>query len=307
MEAGQIKTVIERALVSFTGQTTGAGNVGGTTLVCSSLTTRANYDGQKALIADGSYAGQVRDIDGATTGGTVTVTPALGGQIVAGVNFYIIADLPMTEEAALITAELAKVPKSDAAVSWNATALAAINTEVDTALNTAIPGAPTADSINERVKTLDDAYTAARAVFLDELAAANIPADTDSKVMGRLQIKATTIDLNQVAATYPLFTGTAQAVILESLNIKMPNLAAGGALTSISIQTDDVTPGVIISVAQGAVANLTAEADLSWTGSLYITVATIITLTIAEKAHGAAYVCNIACCYRAVVSGGNLA
>lgn len=34
--------------------------------------------------------------------------------------------------------------------------LAAINAEVDTALNTAIPGSPTADSINERVKAIDD-------------------------------------------------------------------------------------------------------------------------------------------------------
>lgn len=33
--------------------------------------------------------------------------------------------------------------------------LAAINAEVDTALNTAIPGGPTADSINERVKAID--------------------------------------------------------------------------------------------------------------------------------------------------------
>lgn len=34
--------------------------------------------------------------------------------------------------------------------------LAAINAEVDTALNTAIPGAPTANSINERLATIDD-------------------------------------------------------------------------------------------------------------------------------------------------------
>lgn len=52
-------------------------------------------------------------------------------------------------------AELAKVPKSDSNVSWNATALAAINAEVDTALNTAIPGSPTADSINERIVAID--------------------------------------------------------------------------------------------------------------------------------------------------------
>jgi hypothetical protein len=52
-------------------------------------------------------------------------------------------------------AEMAKVPKSDGDVTWNATALASINSEVDTALNTAIPGTPTADSINQRVAALD--------------------------------------------------------------------------------------------------------------------------------------------------------
>jgi len=37
-----------------------------------------------------------------------------------------------------------------------------------------------ANSINERLKTLDDAYTAARAIYLDELKAANLPADVDT-------------------------------------------------------------------------------------------------------------------------------
>jgi hypothetical protein len=37
----------------------------------------------------------------------------------------------------------------------NTISLAAINAEVDTALNTAIPGGPTADSINERIKAID--------------------------------------------------------------------------------------------------------------------------------------------------------
>ena len=37
-----------------------------------------------------------------------------------------------------------------------ATALSEINAEVDTALNTAIPGSPTADSINQRIKAMDD-------------------------------------------------------------------------------------------------------------------------------------------------------
>lgn len=59
--------------------------------------------------------------------------------------------------------ELAKVPKSDSNVTWNATALASINAEVDSALNTAIPGSPTADSINERIASLDATIGAAGA------------------------------------------------------------------------------------------------------------------------------------------------
>jgi len=125
--------------------------------------------------------------------------------------------------------------------------------------------------------------------------------------VGKVQTTPTTIDLNQGVGDYDLFTGTAQAVILESLNIKMPTGACGGALTSISIQTDDATPGVIISAVDGAVANLTSEADLGWTGTLYITVGTKIQLTIAGGAHGAAYVCNVTAKCRAVASAGYLA
>lgn len=128
----------------------------------------------------------------------------------------------------------------------------------------------------------------------------------DPLVMGRAQIAATTIDINQAAGTYDLFTGDTGAVILESLNIKLPTGAPGGTTASISIQTDDVTPGVIISVAQGDIANLLTEADLSWTGSLYITVATKIQITYVGVA-GAAYVCNVTAKCRAVVAGGNLA
>ena len=185
----------------------------------------------------------------------------------------------------------------------------------------------------EGATSLHDKLTAARAALLDEITAArmeeldgaNIPADINTLLTrlsavragyldnialtakGRAQLAATTIDLNQAAASYDLFTGTAQVVILESLNIKMPNIVAGGALTSISIQTDDVTPGVIISAAMGVVANLTAEADLGWTGTLYITVGTKVRLTIAGGAHGVAYVCDVTAKCRAVVNGGNLA
>ncbi len=128
--------------------------------------------------------------------------------------------------------------------------------------------------------------------------------------IGKAQIAATTIDLNQAAATYDLFTGTTQDVIVEKLVIRMPDIVGGGALTSISIQTDDTTPLVFITAAEGAVANLVAEAQLSWApagGIALIKVGTKIRLTIAGGAHGIAYVCDVEVLCRAVVAGGNLA
>jgi len=47
----------------------------------------------------------------------------------------------------------------DAALDLTTTMKASVNAEVDTALDTAIPGSPTADSINQRVKALDDKLT----------------------------------------------------------------------------------------------------------------------------------------------------
>jgi len=117
---------------------------------------------------------------------------------------------------------------------------------------------------------------------------------------------ATTIDLNQAAGDYDLFTGSAQVVLLESLVIRMPTEACGGALTSIAIQTDDATPQEIINSTDGAVANLTSEGQLAWTGCVYIPVGAKIQLTIGGGAHGSEYLCNVVAAYRAVVSGGVL-
>ncbi len=59
------------------------------------------------------------------------------------------AQAAITASALGTAAELAKVPKSDAAVTFNATALGSINAEVDTALNTIVPASPTAGSLND--------------------------------------------------------------------------------------------------------------------------------------------------------------
>jgi hypothetical protein len=158
------------------------------------------------------------------------------------------------------------------------------------------------------VFTLDSAFTSAPgAVNYIIIAAQSGSGGLSATSKGVLQEAATTIDLNQAADTYDLFTGTAQVVLLESLVISMPNEVAGGAITSISIQTDDATPQVIISSVDGAVANLTAEAQLAWTGKVRIGVGKKIQLTIAGGAHGSAYSCAVNAECRAVVNGGNLA
>jgi hypothetical protein len=122
-----------------------------------------------------------------------------------------------------------------------------------------------------------------------------------------LRTKQNTLNLNQVAETYDLFTGVGQDVLIESLVIKMPNEAAGGAITSISIHTNVSTPQVFISAADGAVANLTAEAQLGWVcggAPIVLAAGKKIQLTIAGGAHGSEYLTTTTIKYRPVKSGG---
>lgn len=131
---------------------------------------------------------------------------------------------------------------------------------------------------------------------------------TQATGVGVVQIATTTEDLNQAASTYDLLTGTTQPVILESLSLKMPAVdISGGALTYITIQTDDVTAQTIFNSTDGVKANLTSEAELSWTGCVRVNVGTKLTLTIAGGAAGTACAATITAQYRAVVAGGTLA
>ncbi len=124
--------------------------------------------------------------------------------------------------------------------------------------------------------------------------------------VGSLQIKARTIDVQQAANTYDLFTATTQDVVVEKLVIRFSGGAVGGTVTSISIQTDDATPQVIIPVTLVAV--LTNEAQLAWTGAILLDAGTSakIRLTIAGGAAGAANLADVIAEYRAVVAGGYL-
>jgi len=133
-----------------------------------------------------------------------------------------------------------------------------------------------------------------------------IKTQTDPKVAGKLQMAATTIELNQAAGSYDLFTGTTQDVVVEKLMIRIPVDVSGGAMTSLSIQTDDTTPQVFIDATAGAKANLTAQAQLAWTGAVLLKADKKIQLTIAGAATGIACDCDVIAECRAVVAGGYL-
>jgi hypothetical protein len=85
------------------------------------------------------------------------------------------------------------------------------------------------------------------------------------------------------------------------------NCADDAALTSISIQTNDATPQVIISAVSGAVANLTASAQLSWVGTILLAATKKIQLTIAGGAADAATACKVTAEYMPITAGGYLA
>ena len=123
---------------------------------------------------------------------------------------------------------------------------------------------------------------------------------------GENQVAITTEDLNQIAASYDLFLGTTKPCMLKSFSIKQPTTVTAGALTSISIETDDATPGVIINSTDGAVANLLTESELSWTGAMRIETGTKIQLTIAGGATGVEQICKIAVEYEAIEDTGSL-
>jgi len=128
-------------------------------------------------------------------------------------------------------------------------------------------------------------------------------------IVGNLQMAATTVSLNQAAGNYILWTGTNQDVVVEKIAFRMPNVdISGGALTKISIQTDDFTPQVLITDVQGVLANLTKEAQVFTSEvAVIIKVGKLIRLTIVGGAAGVACVCDVVIEYRAKITGGMLA
>lgn len=96
------------SLISYEGTTTDDGAGDGSTLIDSVLATKPDYNGNLVIITSGDYAGQARDINGATNNVTGTVTPAsvFGGPIVEGTTFVIVGIRTVPVEVAAIEAKL---------------------------------------------------------------------------------------------------------------------------------------------------------------------------------------------------------
>lgn len=82
----------------------------------------------------------------------------------------------------------------------------------------------------------------------------------DGQVTPPLQ-REVAFSLNQAAATYTLFTAVGD-VVVEGLSIYC-TAAAGAPLTSVTIQTNQTTPYIFLTIVEGAVGNLLAQSNLA--------------------------------------------
>ena len=227
-------------------------------------------------------------------------------------------DTIITDTEKIYDVSLGVAPVDGSLASFLATGGTALGTRLpvstslyDTTKNINVVGITSAPVANTLSDTLhkDDSFTYDNTTDSLEAISDKVSLIPVSTASGVLQLAATTEDLQQAASTYDLFTGTTQAVVVEKVVLAVPNVDVSddATITYITIQTDHSTPQVIFNSTSGAKANLTAEAQLSWTGAIYLPAGKKIQLTIAGGAADAPTVCNITAQYRAVVAGGTLA
>ncbi len=126
----------------------------------------ANAEAAGGLYTRGTGAGQINQ----QTNGQVDVNLERWVNVAPlGLNAQRVQTLVNALAAGSIT--VTEAPNLDAAITTRATP-AQVNAEVDAALDTAIPTTPTADSVNERLKRLEEDVTPTRAANLDNLDAA---------------------------------------------------------------------------------------------------------------------------------------
>lgn len=118
-----------------------------------------------------------------------------------------------------------------------------------------------------------------------------------------------TIDLQQAAGPYTLYTATGGALYIENFTLTLPNVNVSddATITSIKVETDTATVISLITAAQGAKANLTALKAFTYQIPFALPTGKKIILTIAGGAADAATVCVSTCKYQAMNPAGYLA
>ena len=184
--------------------TTANGIIGGTTVIDNTRTEANNYwNGQMLLITSGAYRGQIREIvTWNLAASTFTVSPAFGGQILAGVTYKVLADLAADIETTEI---LARIGDPTAHTLASLTAKFGDNLQ---SLWTILG--------YEGATSLHDKLTAARAAFLDAaISSRAVPGD-------------------QMALT------PAERLVVQALILSDATPFAGANIASIKTQTDKI-------------------------------------------------------------------
>lgn len=182
----------------------------------------------------------------------------------------------------------------DSSLDLTSTMKTSVNAEVDTALNTAIPGDPTADSVNERVKTLDDNFTTTVAGRIDAAItsrSSHSAADVWSVATRALTDKAgfslaadqsavTIGTVNALASGERTLIGTAVwATTVRSLTV----------VTGFGLAADQsaVTIGTVNAVATGGISAASIAADAIGASELAASAATEIADALLARANWA--------------------
>jgi len=147
--------------------------------LCDTVTVNSDMRGTDAALLAANVPTNFADLSITVVTGRVDTGFIEGVDATNQIRDAVIDDATRLDGSA-INGLAANDPGSQIAAQSDITALnnlsaAQVNAEVDAALNTAIPGVPTADSINQRVKAIDELTEAAGA---GDLAA--VLADTDS-------------------------------------------------------------------------------------------------------------------------------
>ncbi len=232
----------------------GGGTVDSTGATSSSFRTDivANddfYNDMLLTFTSGALAGQTRPItDFTATNGVFTFDEAFAAAPANGVTFALlrahIHPISQIQSGLATSTELAKVPKSDGTVTWNATALASINAEADTALSDYGALKPT---------------TAGRTLDVTATGAAGVDWSNVENPTTTVDLSGTTISTSQAVASVSGAVGSVTGAVGSVTGNVGGNVA--GSVGSVTGNVGGNVTGSIGSLATQAKADVNAEAD----------------------------------------------